>query len=141
MPEPRLSNDGAVEAMSGQDLNAKLGRFSGVNCPSFGGSVAYISYPHCAGDVDVGPLGGSMIPTWLVVDKVIQEMDSVRRDGGGVTGDGDVDQALSDADVSVRALTLASDAETVHQAWRAVARAEAAVQNAIRVSSPRRRAR
>ena len=82
-----------------------------------------------------------MIPTWMVVDKVVQEMDTVRRDGGRVAGDGNVDQALSDADVSVRSLTLASDAEAVHQAWRAVARAEEAVANAIRVSSPRRRAR
>ena len=68
-----------------------------------------------------------MIPTWLVVDKVVHEMDAVRRDGGAVRSASDVEQALMDADTSVRSLSLASDTEAVHQAWRAVARAEAAV--------------
>lgn len=82
-----------------------------------------------------------MIPTWMAVDKVVQEMDSVRRVGGEVHGNGDVDQALDEADTSVRSLSVGSDTEAVHQAWRAVGRAEAAVKNAIRVSSPRRRIR
>jgi len=82
-----------------------------------------------------------MIPTWMAVDKVVQQLNSVRRVGGGLHGVGAVDQALSDADTSVRALNTASDAEAVHRAWRAVARAEQAVTAAIRVSSPRRRAR
>jgi hypothetical protein len=77
----------------------------------------------------------------MAMDKVIQEMDSIRRVGGGVRGNGDVDQALSDADSSVRSLNTGSDVEAVHDAWRAVARAETAVKNAIRVSTPRRRIR
>jgi hypothetical protein len=75
------------------------------------------------------------------MEKVVQEMDSVRRVGGDLHGNGDVDQALSEADSSVRSLNTGSDVEAVHDAWRAVARAEAAVKNAIRVSSPRNRNR
>ena len=82
-----------------------------------------------------------MIPTWLVVEKVVQEMDSVRRDGGRVRGGHEVEQALSAADTSVRSLSLASDTDAVHQAWRAVARAEQAVEAALRLASPRKRGR
>ena len=91
----------------------------------------------------MGPRTGDwqMIPTWLAMDRVVQEMDSVRRVGGSVHGNGDVDKALFDADSSVRSLNLGSDVEAVHDAWRAVARAEAAIKNAIRVAAPRRRLR
>jgi hypothetical protein len=79
-----------------------------------------------------------MIPTWMVVEKVVQEMDVLRMVGGALHGDGDVDRVLTDAAASVRSLHVGSDAEAVHQAWRAVARAQAAVRNATRVASPRR---
>jgi hypothetical protein len=82
-----------------------------------------------------------MIPNWMVVDKVVHEMNSVRESVGNAATDDGVDQALSEADSSVRSLSLASDAEAVHRAWRAVARAEEAVRTSIRVASPRRRAR
>ena len=39
-----------------------------------------------------------MIPTWMAVDKVMHEMDSVRRSGGEAGTDGIVAQELSDAD-------------------------------------------
>jgi hypothetical protein len=82
-----------------------------------------------------------MIPTWMGIEKVVQEMDSVRKGMADIQGNEDVDAALYEADTRVRSLSLESDAEAVHRAWRAVTRAEQAVESAIRLSSPRRRAR
>jgi hypothetical protein len=82
-----------------------------------------------------------MIPTWMAVDKVVHEMDSVRSVAGGAGRDDVMEQALIEADAEVRALTLASDAEALHRAWRAVRRAEDAVGNAVRVTRPRTGAR
>ena len=85
-----------------------------------------------------------MIPTWMGIEKVVQEMDSVNRvvdDVPPAHRTEDVDAALLEADTRVRSLSLQSDDEAVHRAWRAVTRAEQAVDTVIRLSSPRRRAR
>jgi hypothetical protein len=76
-----------------------------------------------------------MMPTWMMVDKIVHDLEVLRRVAAEEGGNGAVAEALAEAGASVGNLTLASDEDAIRLAWRAIDRAGTAVSHAARISS------